>query len=53
MMGRTHGVHAEPLTLGVKLANHYDEVRRSRERLRAATAEIAVGQISGAVGTHT
>jgi adenylosuccinate lyase len=53
MMGRTHGVHAEPLTLGVKLANHYDEVRRSRERLRAATAEIAVGQVSGAVGTHT
>ncbi|MBJ7608568.1 MAG: adenylosuccinate lyase [Candidatus Dormibacteraeota bacterium] len=52
MMGRTHGVHAEPLTLGVKLANHYDEVRRSRERLRAATAEVAVGQISGAVGTH-
>jgi adenylosuccinate lyase len=53
MMGRTHGVHAEPLTLGVKLANHYDEVRRSHERFRAATAEIAVGQISGAVGTHT
>jgi adenylosuccinate lyase len=52
MMGRTHGVHAEPLTLGVKLANHYDEVRRSRERLRAAAAEVAVGQISGAVGTH-
>ena len=53
MMGRTHGVHAEPLTLGVKLANHYDEVRRSRERLRAAAAEVAVGQVSGAVGTHT
>jgi len=53
MMGRTHGVHAEPLTLGVKLANHYDEVRRSRERLHAAAAEVAVGQVSGAVGTHT
>ncbi|MEO8899027.1 MAG: adenylosuccinate lyase [Candidatus Dormibacter sp.] len=53
MMGRTHGVHAEPLTLGIKLANHYDEVRRSRERLHAAAAEVAVGQISGAVGTHT
>jgi adenylosuccinate lyase len=53
MMGRTHGVHAEPLTFGVKLANHYDEVRRSRERLRAAAFEVAVGQISGAVGTHT
>ena len=52
MMGRTHGVHAEPLTLGVKLAHHYDEVRRSRARLQAATTEIAVGQISGAVGTH-
>ncbi len=52
MMGRTHGVHAEPLTLGVKLANHYDEVRRSRARLQAATKEIAVGQVSGAVGTH-
>jgi adenylosuccinate lyase len=52
MMGRTHGVHAEPLTFGIKLANHYDEVRRSRERLRTATAEIAVGQLSGAVGTH-
>ena len=52
MMGRTHGVHAEPLTLGVKLANFVDEVRRSRTRLAAATAEIAVGQITGAVGTH-
>ncbi|MHB8489240.1 MAG: adenylosuccinate lyase [Candidatus Dormibacteria bacterium] len=52
MMGRTHGVHAEPLTLGVKLANFVDEVRRSRARLAAATAEIAVGQITGAVGTH-
>jgi adenylosuccinate lyase len=52
MMGRTHGVHAEPLTLGIKLANHFDEVRRSRQRLQAAAAEVAVGQISGAVGTH-
>jgi adenylosuccinate lyase len=52
MMGRTHGVHAEPLTLGVKLANHYDEVRRSRHRLRAAALEVSVGQLSGAVGTH-
>jgi len=52
MMGRTHGVHAEPLTLGVKLANFVDEVRRARTRLAAATAEIAVGQITGAVGTH-
>ena len=52
MPGRTHGVHAEPLTLGVKLANHYDEVRRSRLRLAAAAREVEVGQISGAVGTH-
>jgi adenylosuccinate lyase len=52
MMGRTHGVHAEPLTLGVKLADHLDEVRRSRVRLGAAAAEVAVGKISGAVGTH-
>ncbi len=52
MMGRTHGVHAEPLTLGIKLANHLDEVRRARERLAAATVEIAVGKITGAVGTH-
>lgn len=52
MMGRTHGVHAEPLTLGIKLANHLDEVRRSRRRVAAAAAEVSVGQISGAVGTH-
>ena len=51
MMGRTHGVHAEPLTLGIKLANFVDEVRRARSRLSSATAEIAVGQITGAVGT--
>ena len=53
MMGRTHGVHAEPLTLGVKLANLYDEVRRSRGRLAAAAREVSVGNISGAVGTHS
>ncbi len=52
MMGRTHGVHAEPLTLGVKLANFVDELRRSRRRLAAAAREVAVGQVSGAVGTH-
>ena len=53
MPGRTHGVHAEPLSLGVKMANHYDEVRRSRARLAAAAREVSVGQLSGAVGTHT
>ena len=52
MVGRTHGVHAEPFTLGVKLAAHFDEVRRARRQLSVAAAEIAVGQISGAVGTH-
>ena len=52
MMGRTHGVHAEPLTLGIKLANFVDEVRRARTRFAAATTEIAAGQITGAVGTH-
>ena len=52
MPGRTHGVHAEPITLGIKLANHLDEVRRGRERLGRAAAEVAVGQLSGAVGTH-
>ncbi len=53
MPGRTHGVHAEPLSLGVKLANHYDEVRRGRARLAAAASEVSVGQVSGPVGTYT
>ncbi len=44
MPGRTHGVHAEPLSLGVKLANHWDEVGRSRRRLGDAAIEVAVGQ---------
>jgi adenylosuccinate lyase len=52
-VGRTHGVHAEPVTLGFKLANHYDELRRSRARLAAALAEVAVGKLSGPVGSHT
>lgn len=53
MPGRTHGVHAEPITLGVKLAAHWDEVRRSRVRLAAAGREVAVGKVTGAVGTHS
>jgi adenylosuccinate lyase len=53
MAGRTHGVHAEPMTLGFKLANHYDELQRSCARLSAALAEVAVGKISGPVGSHT
>lgn len=52
MIGRTHGVHAEPITFGFKLAVWYDELRRSRTRIQAARASIAVGKISGAVGTH-
>ena len=52
IMGRTHGVHAEPTTFGLKLALWWDEMRRQRHRLEKAREEIAVGKISGAVGTH-
>ena len=52
MVGRTHGIHAEPMTFGLLLALWVDEVRRGRARLTAATASIRVGKISGAVGTH-
>ena len=52
MMGRTHGVHAEPTTFGLKLALWWDEMRRNRTRLIHARDEIAVGKISGPVGTH-
>jgi len=51
-IGRTHGIHAEPTTFGLKLAVWYDELRRQRRRLTFARQEIAVGKISGAVGTH-
>jgi adenylosuccinate lyase len=51
MIGRTHGVHAEPTTFGLKLAMFYDEFRRHRARLLQAREEISVGKISGAVGT--
>jgi adenylosuccinate lyase len=51
MIGRTHGVHAEPMTLGVKLALWYAELARDRVRLERARAAIAVGKLSGAVGT--
>lgn len=52
MIGRTHGVHAEPTTFGFKLAGWYDELRRNRMRLEDAREDIRVGKISGAVGTH-
>jgi len=51
MIGRTHGVHAEPITFGLKLALWYQEMARNLARLEKAAADIAVGQISGAVGT--
>jgi len=50
-MGRSHGIHAEPTTFGIKLAILWDELRRSRVRVARAIDEVAVGQISGAVGT--
>ncbi len=50
-IGRSHGIHAEPTTFGLKLAGHYAEFARNHERLRAARAEVAVVAISGAVGT--
>jgi adenylosuccinate lyase len=52
MMGRSHGIHAEPVTFGVVLAGHYAEMRRGRERLARARAAIAYGKIAGAVGTY-
>ena len=51
MIGRTHGVHAEPITFGLKLAIWIEEVRRNQHRLAEARRNIAVGKISGAVGT--
>jgi len=50
-IGRSHGIHAEPTTFGLKLAGHYAAFRRNRDRLLAARAEIATCAISGAVGT--
>ncbi len=51
-IGRTHGVHAEPITLGLKFALWYDEMNRNIERMKRAIDTISVGQISGAVGTY-
>ncbi len=52
MVGRTHGIHAEPTTFGLKVAQWVDALRRSRARLASAIDEMAVGAVSGAVGTH-
>ena len=52
-IGRTHGIHAEPITFGLKIANWYAENRRDAARFQAAAQQIAVGKISGAVGTCT
>ena len=52
MVGRTHGVHAEPVTFGLKLAVWYDEMRRNRTRLAQAREVMAFGKFSGPVGTH-
>jgi adenylosuccinate lyase len=52
MAGRTHGIHAEPMTFGLKLAMWVDELRRGQQRLAAALEQATVGKISGAVGTH-
>ncbi|HUY97970.1 MAG TPA: adenylosuccinate lyase [Verrucomicrobiae bacterium] len=51
MVGRTHGMHAEPVSFGFVVANHLDEVRRGRDRLEAAALEVRVGRLRGAVGT--
>jgi adenylosuccinate lyase len=52
MMGRSHGIHAEPVTFGLKFANWYAEMRRNEERLLHARETVRVGKISGAVGTY-
>jgi adenylosuccinate lyase len=52
-IGRTHGVHAEPTTFGLKLALWYDEINRNLSRLKLAKEEISFGKLSGAVGTYS
>src|SRR5438045_2310354 len=51
MIGRSHGIHAEPITFGLKLATMYDEFGRALLRLESARKAVAVGKLSGAVGT--
>lgn len=52
MIGRTHGIHAEPITFGLKMAVWYEETRRNRDRLLRARETVSVGKLSGAVGTY-
>jgi adenylosuccinate lyase len=52
MIGRSHGIHAEPITFGLKLALMFDEFGRAEERLKQTLERIRVGKLSGAVGTH-
>jgi adenylosuccinate lyase len=52
-IGRTHGVHAEPTTFGLKLALWYDETKRNLARLKLARQEVCLGKLSGAVGTYS
>ena len=52
MVGRTHGVHAEPMTFGLAIALWYEEMKRNRKRVQEAIDEISVGKLSGAVGTY-
>ena len=52
MIGRSHGIHAEPITFGLKLALMFDEFGRAEERLTQTSERIRVGKLSGAVGTH-
>jgi adenylosuccinate lyase len=51
MIGRSHGIHAEPITFGLKMALWYDEMKRQKKRLEQAKEAVSVGKISGAVGT--
>jgi adenylosuccinate lyase len=52
MVGRSHGIHAEPMTFGLKLALWFDEMRRNRIRMEHAVETVSVGKLSGAVGTY-
>ncbi len=52
MIGRTHGIHAEPITFGLKFVSWYEEMRRNRERMERAVENVRYGKIKGAVGTY-